>query len=221
VSQAESFPVRQAMTEILQSRAFILIMIASSFTAFLGYGKTTWAGIYFIRSHGLTPGEVGVTIALLLGLAGAIGTWAGGWFADKLGKRDKALIMAAPAIGMAIGAPLLFAGYAHADWRWAVALLFIPTACNLLYYGPTYACVQGLVRPEARATATSLMLFAQNLIGLGLGPTLFGLLSDLLKPNYGEASVQVILWWAAWLALIPAAIFWWAGRYLRTELKTG
>ena len=214
-------PIKQAFAEILKSKAFILLMLASSFTAFLGYGKTTWAGIYFIRSHGLTPSEVGTTIYVLLGLAGAIGTWAGGWFADKLGKRNKALILAAPAIGMALGAPLLYAGYSHANWQCAVALLFIPTACNLLYYGPTYACVQGLVRPEARAMATSIMMFAQNLIGLGLGPTLFGMVSDALKPEYGAASVQMVLWGAAWLALIPAALFWWAGRYLQAELKTG
>ena len=30
----------------------------------------------------------------------------------------------------------------------AVALLIIPTILNSAYYGPAYACVQGLVRPQ-------------------------------------------------------------------------
>jgi predicted MFS family arabinose efflux permease len=212
--------VPEAFREILSSRAFVLIMIAASLTAFLGYGKTTWAGIYFMRSLGMSPGEVGVWLAIPVGIAGIIGTWAGGALADRFGAKDRKYILYAPAIGMALGAPLLFLGYWVDDWRAAIALLVIPTACNLLYYGPTYACVQGLVRPEARATASALMLFAQNLIGLGLGPTFFGALSDALKPIAGGASVQWVLWIASWMALIPALIYWRAAPYLQTELKS-
>lgn len=211
-------PVLKALAEIARSPAFILIMIASSLTAFLGYGKTTWAGIYFIRVRGLTPGEVGLILGVLLGFAGAMGTWGGGKLADVLGRKDKAWITRAPAIGMLIGAPLLFLGYWVDDWRMAVALLFIPSAMNMLYYGPTYMCVQSLVRPELRATATSIMIFAQNLVGLGLGPTVFGFMSDWLKPSYGTMSVQIVLWSACWLALIPAVLFWRAGKHLRTEM---
>ena len=37
---------------------------------------------------------------------------------------------------------------------------------------------------EARAVAASMVVFGQNLIGLGLGPLLFGRLSDMLMPYY-------------------------------------
>jgi MFS family permease len=208
-----------ALREITNSRAFLLILLAASLTAFLGYGKTTWAAIYFIRTLGLSPGEVGILLGIPVGIAGMIGTWAGGALADHFGARDKKYILWAPAIGMLIGAPILFLGYWVSDWKLAIALLTIPTACNLLYYGPTYSLVQGLVRPEMRATATSIMMFAQNLIGLGLGPTLFGLLSDEIKPVAGDESVQWILWGASWLGLVPALLFWLASKYLKRELR--
>src|SRR3546814_9914334 len=54
---------------------------------------------------------------------------------------------------MAIAAPLLFLGYHMEDWRVAMALLIVPSIVNSAYYGPAYACVQGLVRPQARAVA--------------------------------------------------------------------
>jgi len=211
----------EAMREIFASRAFIYILIASSVVAFLGYGKALWTISFFIRSHGLSTTEAGLSMAVVLGLAGAFGTWLGGKMADRFGARDKRHILTFPAYGMAVAAPILFLGYYMEDWRVAVALLIIPTILNSAYYGPAYACVQGLVRPQARAVAASIMLFGQNLIGLGFGPFLFGVLSDQLAPTYGQESVRYVLYGAAWLGLIPAFFFWRASLRLNAELKTG
>jgi MFS family permease len=211
----------EAMREIFASRAFIYILVASSVVAFLGYGKALWTISFFIRSHGLSTTEAGLSMAVVLGLAGVFGTWLGGKMADKFGARDKRHILTFPAYGMALAAPVLFLGYFMEDWRIAVALLIIPTILNSAYYGPAYACVQGLVRPQARAVAASIMLFGQNLIGLGFGPFLFGVLSDALQPFAGQESVRWVLYGAAWLGLIPAFFFWRASLRLNAELKTG
>jgi MFS family permease len=212
---------KKALAEIFGSRAFVYILIAASVTAFLGYGKALWTISFFIRSHGLSTTEAGLSMAVVLGLAGAVGTWLGGKAADVLGKRDKRHILTFPAYGMAVAAPLLFLGYYMEDWRIAVALLVVPTIFNAAYYGPAYGCVQGLVQPRARAVAASIMLFGQNLIGLGLGPFLFGALSDLFAPVAGEESVRWVLYGAAWLGLIPAFFFWRASLRLKAELKSG
>ena len=211
----------EALREIFASRAFVYILIAASVTAFLGYGKGLWTISFFIRSHGLSTTEAGLSMAVVLGLAGAVGTWLGGKLADKFGARDKRHILTFPAYGMAVAAPVLFLGYVMEDWRIAVALLVLPTMLNAAYYGPAYGCVQGLVQPRARAVAASIMLFGQNLIGLGLGPFLFGVLSDALQPVAGQESVRWVLYGAAWLGLIPAFFFWRASLRLKTELKSG
>src|SRR3546814_18824255 len=121
---------------------------------------------------------------------------------------------------MAIAAPLLFLGYHMEDWRVAMALLIVPSIVNSAYYGPAYACVQGLVRPQARAVAASIMLFGQNLIGLGFGPFLFGVLSDVLAPTFGQESVRSVLYCAAWRGLLPAFFFWRARLRLKAWLKS-
>ncbi len=216
-----AMPFGEAMREIGASRAFVLLAIAGSFTAFLSYGKTTWAAILFIRNFGLSPGEAGTILGIFIGLSGVFGTWLGGALADRWGKKDKRHILTGPAIAMAVAAPILFIGYSQTNWVWAVGILMIPAILNTMYYGPTYGLVQGLVRPEARATATSIMLFCQNLIGLGLGPLLFGMLSDALKPMAGAESVRWVLFGASWLGLIPALFFWLASRRLTQDLKSG
>jgi predicted MFS family arabinose efflux permease len=213
--------IKDAVREVFASKAYLYVFIAASFTAFLSYGKGLWTISFFIRSHGLSTTEAGLAMAVALGISGIIGTWLGGKMADVFGKRDKRHILTLPAIGMAIAAPILFAGYWAEDWRVAVALLILPTILNSAYYGPAYGCVQGLVRPEARAIAASLVVFGQNLIGLGMGPLLFGVLSDWLQPMAGGESVRWVLYGAAWLGLIPAFFFWRASLRLNAELKSG
>lgn len=213
--------VKDAAREIFASKAYLYVFIAASFTAFLSYGKGLWTISFFIRSHGLSTTEAGLAMAVALGVSGIVGTWLGGKMADIYGKRDKRHILTLPAIGMAVAAPILFAGYYAEDWRIAVALLIVPTMLNAAYYGPAYGCVQGLVRPEARAIAASLVVFGQNLIGLGMGPLLFGVLSDWLQPIAAAESVRWVLYGAAWLGLIPAFFFWRASLRLNDELKTG
>lgn len=220
-SATAALPASAALREVFASRAFVYILIAASVTAFLGYGKALWTISFFIRSHGLSTTEAGLSMAVVLGLAAAFGTWLGGKVADVFGRRDKRHILTFPAYGMAIVAPLLFLGYYMEDWRVAMALLIVPSIVNSAYYGPAYACVQGLVRPQARAVAASIMLFGQNLIGLGFGPFLFGVLSDALVPSVGGESVRYVLYGAAWLGLIPAFFFWRASLRLTAELKTG
>ena len=209
---------REALREIFGSRAFVLLLIAGSGASFLSYGKTTWAIIFFQRTHGLSPGQVGLWFGIFVGLAGIVGTLLGGWIADRYGATNRRHVLTAPAIGMAIAAPINFLGYTMGDWRVAMAMLLLPTVLNSLYYGPTYSSAQGLVRPQVRAVASATLLFFQNLIGLGLGPLLFGIISDQLKVQAGEDSVRWVLYGAAWLGLIPAFFFWRCSLRLNAEL---
>ena len=209
---------REALKEILGSRAFVLLLAAGSSAAFLSYGKATWTTIFFQRTHGLTAGETGFWFGIWGGVASIAGTLAGGWLADRFGKINRRHVMTAPALGFALAVPLSIAAYFMTDWRWALAFLMIPTLLNSLYYGPTYSSVQGLVKPEARAMASAVLLFSQNLIGLGLGPLFFGMLSDWIKPVAGEESVRWVLYGAAVIGFIPAFFFWRTSLRLNEEL---
>lgn len=213
-------PFFEALVQIMSSRAFVLVLLGASFTAFLSYGKGVWVTILFQRDFGLSAAQTGLWLGISGGLSAMLGTWLGGYFADRFGAKDKRHILTAPAIGMAVAAPILFVAYYVTDWRWAIALLIIPSMLNYLYYGPCYALAQQLVAPGQRAVATSLVVFGQNLIGLGLGPLFFGMLSDAFKPIAGEDSVRWVLYGAAWMGLLPALFLWRASRRLHAELRT-
>lgn len=209
---------REALAEILGSRAYVLLVAAGSAAAFLSYGKATWTTIFFQRTHGLSAGETGFWFGIWGGIAAIVGTFSGGWLADRFGKVNRQHVLTAPAIGFAVAVPLAIASYVMTDWRWALALLMIPTLLNSLYYGPCFSSAQGLVKPEARAMASAVLLFSQNLIGLGLGPLFFGMLSDWIKPVAGDESVRWVLYGAAVIGFVPAFFFWRASLRLNEEL---
>ena len=208
----------EAFKEILASRAFIMLAIGGAMAAFLSYGKATWTTIFFQRTHELSPGEVGFWFGIGGGIAGIAGTWAGGWFADKYGKVNRRHVLTAPAIGMMIAIPIAISAYWVQNWWYALILIMTPTFLNSMYVGPAYSCAQGLVPLRARAMASAVLLFAQNLIGLGLGPLFFGMLSDGIKPMAGDDSVRWVLYGAALLGVIPSFFFWRASLHLNREL---
>ncbi len=217
-NQPAALPLGEALKEVMGSRAFVLLLCAGSAAAFLSYGKTTWTTIFFQRTHDLTPGQVGLWFGLLGGVGGMLGTWLGGYLADRFGAINRRHVLSAPAIGMAVAVPLAIAAYHAPGWPLALALLFVPTVFNSLYYGPCYSAAQGLVPLRARAIAAASLLFFQNLIGLGLGPLFFGMLSDWLQPSFGADSVRYVLYGAAVLGLVPAFFFWRCGLLLNEEL---
>lgn len=206
------------LKSLLSSRTFLILLAAASACSFLSYGKTTWTTIFFQRTHGMTPGEVGFWFGLWGGLAGMLGTFLGGWLADKFGKVDRRHVITAPAIGMAVAVPIAISAYFATDWRIALVLLMLPTVLNSLYYGPVFSSTQGLVPLRHRAMASAVLLFCQNLIGLGLGPLFFGMLSDFLKPEFGAESVRYVLYGAACLGFVPAVLFWMLRPRLHAEL---
>lgn len=209
----------EVLHEIVHCRAFMWMLIGSCCSAFLAYGKGVWQIIYLIRSHDLSPGTVGVGLGIASGLLGICGTWLGGWLADKYGTKNPRHYLTAPILGALASVPILAIGYTTDNTALALVLIAVPAMLNGLGFGPTFATIQGLVRPQSRAMAVSIKLFAQTLIGLGLGPLGFGLISDAIKPIAGENSVQWVLLCAVSMLFISAFGDWRASLNMTRELK--
>ena len=70
---------------------------------------------------------------------------------------------------------------------------FIPTFFGGWYLAPCLAANHFLVGIRLRAMASAILLFVLNLIGLGFGPMLTGLISDFLTPEFGNNGLRYAL----------------------------
>jgi len=211
-------PFRTLLRDLMASRACLLLMAAFTLGSFLSYGKGVWQAVFLIRVHGLSPGLAGVTLGLVAGIGTGAGAWLGGWCAARFGMHNRQHILTVVVIGLLLSVPLSLVAYATSDWRVAAAMLLAGAIASGLSYGPVFTCLQGLVEPTRRGAATAVFLLVQNLVGLGFGPLLFGILSDAIMPWAGGQSVRYVLYAAALLGPIPALLFWRTSLRLNQEM---
>jgi MFS family permease len=190
--------------------------------AFVGYGVGYWLPAFFIRSHGLGTMEIGKWV-FFLGFAGMAGTFLGGYTGDRLAKRDLRWYVWLPGIATLASLPFSLFVYLADDYIVAFTVALIPTFLGADYLGPTFALTQGLVGLRMRALASSILLFILNLIGLGLGPQLTGILSDVFSAytDLGVDSLRMALVCVLLVNIIATLFYWMAGRDLVKDMARG
>ena len=178
-------PVTQVLGRLANKRAFQHLALAAALHAFVGYGVTGFHPSFLIRTHGFSVAEVGMILSFVAATSGLGGTWFGGYLADRFtnARSDVRWQLWVPGVATLINVPVALLAYTASDRNIVVALLFISLVFGVMYLAPTFAAVQRLVDARERALGSALLLLIINLLGLGLGPYLVGMVSDILNQN--------------------------------------
>ena len=218
-AHGEPPPLAEVARVLRRSRAFLHMAIAGALHALYGYGAAAFNPAFFERVHALAPLEIGYWLGAIAATTGVLGTFLGGWLTDLVSGRDARWYAWLPGLGTAVGIPFVFLLYLWPEGHGALALAAPPALLGALYLGPTFAITQALVPPHMRAQAAAVLLLILNLIGMGLGPQLVGLLSDLLAPRFGAESIRwALLWTIALGAAWSTVHYLFAARTLRADL---
>ncbi len=199
--------------------SFRHLCLAAGLHSVVWYSGSQLNASFFQRSHHMTSAEAGKWLAVLA-VVGTVGTFLGGFLADRLSvwRNDRRWYLWLPGIATLAMVPFQFASYL-ADVHWQVIGSFsIMTALASFFFGPSFAMTQGLAALRMRAVATSILLFVQTLVGQGIGPFLAGLISDHLKPQYGQESLRYALLVVGLVNLWAALHYFWGARTLRRDL---
>jgi predicted MFS family arabinose efflux permease len=182
---------------LLGNPAFRQFAPGAALVVLVGYAIAAFLPSFFIRVHHLGMAEVGLIAGLVNGGAAALGTLLGGFAADRFGTRDVRIYGWLPAGMMLVATPCFVAGF-MLDRIWpATILLMIATAGIYTYIAPTFARLQSMVDTRMRATAASVLFLIINLMGLGVGPPLVGLIADRHGIAVGLSCVSLLLVWAS------------------------
>jgi predicted MFS family arabinose efflux permease len=213
---------RESVAEVarflLRRRTFVLAAVGCGVTAFAGYGFGAWVPPFLGRVRGMGPGEIGTWVGLANGIAGAAGSIAGGYLADRLVRRDPRWYLWIPAwstiVSIPVGIPFLMLPGRLESLLWYFPYNFFGS----MFLGPVIAVCYRLVKVQMRALTSAILLFIINLIGLGGGPQAVGILNDLLAPRLGAEAVRYSLLWANASALVAVLLFFLAARTLKRDL---
>ena len=178
-------PFRQAVGALWQRRSFRHLSLAASLHAFAGYGVGSFVPAFLIRSHGMTVAEVGLALSMISAVGIMGGTYLGGYLSDRFAtvRGDARYYVWVPALSTLLAVPLSLAIYLLPTLPVILALMVPSQLLGYMYLGPSFTMTQGLVGIRERALAGAVLLLIMNLIGLGLGPTLAGWLSDVFRAS--------------------------------------
>lgn len=191
-------------------RAYLCHNLGFALLAFSGYGSAAWTPTFLQRSHGMTPAESGIATGWILAIAGTCGVVGGGLLSDALaarGLRDAKIRtgLIASIAWIPTGILYLLVG----DRTWALALMIPTVLASSMPWGCAAAAIQEMTPPRMRAQASAIYLFVINLIGLGIGPSAIGYLTQYV---YGDdRAVRWSMMWVTLAAHVLAAVLLWAG----------
>jgi len=232
-----------AMLRTLRTKpAFLNMAFACGLTSFVNFGILLFLPIYFGRAYELSMTQAGLLFGVTTAVSNGIGTLLGGFGADWAGRRDERWYAWLPAITLTVAAPLYMLGLSLPSWQAALPVVILAATLAFTFYAPTFGAVQNMVEPRMRASASAIIIFFQNLVGMGLGPLFVGFLSDTLATRLfagddyagqcagsaartvdacvsaGSLGIRYAMIACALVALWAALHYWLASRTVRRDM---
>ena len=181
-------PILDVFSFLIRKKSFMHMGLAAALHSVVWYTGRQWDREFLWRSHELGQGEAGTWLAIIT-ILGTLGTFAGGYLADKLSrdKDDSRWLMWVPGIACAVMVPIQFFAYLHPNLSIVIPSFIAMVMLASMFFGPSFTVAQTLATVRMRAVSTSVLLFVQTLIGYGLGPLIVGAISDYLAPSLAPA----------------------------------
>ena len=218
---AAAMSVGASVAFLWNIRSFRYLVIGEALQAWAQSGMMVWNAPFYSRLHHMPLAEIATWLALITGFGGAAGTFLGGALAERMAKQDVRWYMRIPAIAAFLTIPFALAQYFVADVRLSLVLAIVPAVMVNVYMAPGNAVSQSLVPAHMRAFTAAVFVLVVNIVGLGLGPTVIGMISDLLIDNFGmgDASLRYALPTVVIPALAAAILFHRSSVHLPRELE--
>ncbi|AXB80317.1 MFS transporter [Novosphingobium sp. P6W] len=227
-SRAPSLGVWAALRQCWAIRSLRLLAIGVGTFNIFGYAGAVWMPTFFMRSHGMSAVQAAAWLGLGAAVGGIAGSLASGMAADRLLRFGPQWQLRLPAIAFLLAFPINIAVFTlPGGTGFSLAGLHVPgVACLSVlnafllasWAGPAFAAAARLVQPSMRAQATAMIVVVINVIGSTVGPSLGGLVSDLLAGLAGAESLRLGLLAMSSLTVAGGLVLWRAAAHYPSDL---
>ncbi len=166
---------------ILRWQSVVGTCLALAFQAMCNYAQQGWLPTFFVRTHGWTARQAGLTLGVISIITGLLGSYLGGALCDRWQRRGIAEAALRVGVLATVCAGILFS-LAMAMPTLELQLVLLGPAFFFLAMpiGSSYASLQFILPNQVRGQIGALQVFTLNLVGLILGPFLPGFFNDYL-----------------------------------------
>lgn len=188
VAEADKVPFWAAMRQLITVRAYWAMCLGIAFASFAGYAINSFIVAYVVRSFGGIPiPTLLITLGAINGTMYAAGVYAGGVLADRWAKKTVAGYALGPLIGVSVAGVMLVMALLTANYVFFLVCMTVFLFFAGFYLGPSFSVAQNLAPVSVRSTSSAVFFFVLNMIALGGGPTITGMLSDHFAQTHGVA----------------------------------
>jgi predicted MFS family arabinose efflux permease len=209
-SSAQAHPtLRQLVRDLAQALKgrtnLVLTLLGGSLLCY-GAGAALHALLWLVEERGYTFEQAAIRAGGIAVFAGFLGNLAGGAFGDWCARRrpNGHLWSLIPMTAFFVPVGLLFYNLPPGTPLFYVCW-FITSAGTSAWFGPLFAAIQEQSPAHTRASTVAFALLVLNLLGVGPGPLITGMIGDAVNLSTGLlVSLGVVA-----LAIVP---FWLAVR---------
>ncbi|MEL0238424.1 MAG: MFS transporter, partial [Gammaproteobacteria bacterium] len=208
-SDITAVPFSTVIQILKKKKSFWFLSLGGASASMMTYGLLFWFPSFLVRSFDaelitffswlpsfMLPTDpspvlfVSYFYGIILLVGGIAGIWLGAVVSDKLGETDKTIYGRAPAYSFIATIPFFLIGILSNSLIIVFFSFMIIQALSFVMMGPLVSSLQHIVGPNMRATTSAIALFINNLVGIGLGNLLIGILSDVLSAQFAEEALR-------------------------------
>jgi predicted MFS family arabinose efflux permease len=212
-------PLRERLAGVFRSSSAFPLMLAFLGMNFVNVACLTWTPTLLYGKFHLTLAQSGFYATFYHHAGAAIGVLLGGRLADRWADRTRLSRPLIQFAGLILGAPFVFLLGRSGSVFAVLACLGLFGLCRGLYDSNLFASLYEVVRPEARATATGMML-AVAFLGGGSAALVVGWLSERIGLDSALASTSALYVLAAGL-LLGTSLRWFRRDVARIQAGAG
>jgi len=193
---------------LLRRRPYLVLVLGyAAYTYALG-GLAYWMPAFLERVRGLPKERAAADFGLIVLATGLIGTLAGGYLADRLGRFNRQAYTAFCGVVTVAAAPVAWLALAAPERSVYLPAIVVAQLLLFMSTGPVNAALVNAVSPLERASAAAFTMITIHLLGDVPSPVLIGYVSDRLTPRLGEAASLERAVLMVPLAILVAGLTW-------------
>jgi MFS family permease len=201
------------LREIGANAPLVHLIAATTIANVVAPGISMWLPSLLMRAGGQDIGWTGLAIAFTTAPIGIIGTLMAGALTEKIGSTNPKRMTQLMALLAFLYIPSILVAVSGGPWIMLAgfcAHLFL----HMFVSTPGYAMCMNISGGHLRGTTTAILQVLSNLIGFGIGPMVGGVISDFLRPQFGDDSLRyalgiyvLLILWAVYHLLRASKLF--------------